>query len=92
MDKTIFKCGICQKVYNNVEDRMQCETKCIKDLKDAERMMEKKRLYDEQVARQKEVENSYRNFVKLREAYLEDYGRSYIPNDSLITLIKNILA
>lgn len=91
MDKTIFKCGICQKVYNNVEDRMHCEVKCIKDLKDTERRLEMKRLYDEQKARQQEVEESYRKFVNLREAYLADYGSSYLPNETLVSLVKNIL-
>lgn len=90
MDKTIFKCGVCQKVYNNVEDRMRCESNCIQKSKDAARRMEAQRLLEEQKTRQQEVADSYNKYVELREAYLKDYGQSCIPDTSWTSMVKNI--
>ena len=90
MDKTIFKCGICQKVYSDVEERMHCEAKCLQERKDAERRLEARRLLEEQKTRQQEVSDSYRKYVELREAYLNDYGTSYIPDVGLTSVLKNI--
>ena len=28
--KPMYKCAICDKVYDNVADRAACETKCVK--------------------------------------------------------------
>ena len=84
MDKTIFKCGFCQKVYGSIEDRMKCEQKCLYEKQESDRLAEKKRLLEEQKSRQKELIECYKRLERLRDAYIEDYGVRGIPHPSRI--------
>ena len=79
-----YKCGICNKSYDNVEDRMKCECKCYDERKAAEEEKKKLELEESKKERKAEVDAAYRNYLELRSAYLKDYGHytySFITND-----------
>ena len=73
MDKKYY-CGICNKSYDNIEDRMACECKCYEKRKQAEEEKRKNELAEAKNARREEVDAAYRNYLELRSAYLKDYG------------------
>ena len=69
-----YYCGICNKYYDNIEDRMACEYKCYEKRKTAEEEKRKNELAEAKKARKEEVDAAYRNYLELRSAYLKDYG------------------
>ena len=84
LDKTIFKCGFCQKVYSSIEERMSCEQKCLHEKQENERLAEKKRLLEEQKNRQTELIECYKRLERLRDEYIEDYGVQGLPHPNRI--------
>ena len=82
--KEAYKCGICNKSYDKIEDRMACECKCYKELKEAEEEKRKQELEAAKQSRKEEVDVAYRKYLELRGAYLKDYGHytySFINRD-----------
>lgn len=82
--KRAYECGICNKLYNTIEERMACESKCVAERKAAEEEKRKAELAEMQKARKEEVDLAYRDYLELRSAYLKDYGHytySFITND-----------
>ena len=77
-----YKCGVCSTVYDSIEDRMNCEQTCIAKQKvEAKRVAEEKRKA-EQEARKAELDMAIENVIKLKNAYIKDYGSyrySYEP-------------
>ena len=69
-----YKCGICGTIHDEIADRVKCETACLKkQAEEAKRAAEeKKRL--EQKARKAELDLAIENVIKLRDAYVKDYG------------------
>lgn len=69
-----YKCAICGEVYDKVENRMKCESACLKkQAEEAKRAAEEKKKL-EQKARKAELDLAVENVIKLREAYVKDYG------------------
>lgn len=85
--KQVFKCGICGKEYFNVQDRANCELNCYKkQQEEAKKVAEAKKLA-EKTARKKEVDDAFYNAMRLKNAYMKDYGHySYTFNDDSNTL------
>ena len=73
-NKTMYKCAICNSVYDTVADRMKCEAACIKkEEEEAKRLAEEKKK-EERNERKKEVEVALKNANELLQRYIEDYG------------------
>ena len=72
--KRAYKCGICDTEYENVQDRMSCEMKCIEKLQEEKRRAEEKKRKEEKKARKEEVDEAIRKAVKLYNNYVDDYG------------------
>lgn len=72
--KKAYECGICNKLYTSIEERMKCETKCVAERKAEEEKRKKAELEEAKKARKEEVDAAYRNYLELRSAYLKDYG------------------
>lgn len=70
----MYKCGICGKEYENIEDRIACETKCLHDRKVAEEKRKKMKLEQEKETRRKEVQMAWDHYSDLLKAFIEDYG------------------
>lgn len=72
----MYKCGICGKEYENIEDRIACETKCLHDRKVAEEKCKQMKLEKEKETRRKEVQMAWDHYSDLLKAFIEDYGSS----------------
>lgn len=70
----MYKCGICGREYENIEDRIACETKCLHDRKVAEEKRKKMKLEQEKETRRKEVQMAWDHYSDLLKAFIEDYG------------------
>lgn len=79
--KKAYECGICNKSYDNIEDRMACEYKCYTEHKAEEEKRKKAELEKAKEARKEEVDLAYKKYLELRGAYLKDYG-SYAYSSS----------
>lgn len=70
----MYKCEICGKSYEELEGRIECETKCFKERKAAEEKRKEAELAAKKEARRAEVEAAQKNYLELLEKYVEDYG------------------
>lgn len=70
----MYKCEICGHSYENLEDRIDCEVKCLRDRKIAEENRKKIELEEKKEARRAEVEAAQKKYLELLEAYIKDYG------------------
>jgi hypothetical protein len=81
--KQVFKCGICDKEYFNVQDRANCELNCYKkQQEEAKKAAEVKKLA-EKAARKKEVDDALDKAMQLRNAYIKDYGCYVYDNNDV---------
>lgn len=72
-----YKCAICGEIYDEIKDRMKCESACLrKQAEEAKKAAEEKRKI-EQAARKAEVDAAMDKAIALEKAYVKDYG-SYI--------------
>jgi hypothetical protein len=72
--KPQYKCGICGRAYNEVQERMNCEMKCVKIKEEKEKQAAEAKKKAEKDARKKEVDEAFKNLLKLHDAYVKDYG------------------
>lgn len=70
----LYKCGICGKAFETIEERNVHETKCIAERKKAEAALAKKKLEDEKNTRKEEIDKKYNELRKLVNGYCKDYG------------------
>lgn len=70
----VYQCGICNKLYKTIEDRMLCEAKCITARKQAEEEMKKAKLAEEKNARMEEINKMYGDLHAKIADYVKDYG------------------
>lgn len=79
--KPAYKCGICGKTYNSVQERMNCEMACVKKQIEEEKAAKEAKKKAEQKARKEEVDRAFENLQKLTNEYIKDYGH-YSYDDS----------
>ena len=68
-----FKCGICDKEFNNVADRARCELACNARQEEEAKKAAALKKKEEKAARKAEVDAAFDKAMQLREAYLKDY-------------------
>ena len=73
-DKLIYPCAICGTEHDSIEARHACETKCIKERRDAEELMRKQKLEEERDARKAEIDAMYVHLNEKIKSYVKDYG------------------
>ena len=79
--KPVYKCAICGKTYDNIADRIKCETTCLKkQQEEAKKAAEAKKKADKDV-RKKEVDEAIKHAAKLLEDYMKDYGKFEYESD-----------
>lgn len=69
-----YQCAICGATYDSIQDRIHCETTCLKKQQEEEKRISEAKKKEEQEARKKEVENAIKHASQLLEAYTKDYG------------------
>ena len=70
----LYKCSICGKAFETIEERNVHETKCIAERKKAEAALAKKKLEDEKNTRKEEIDKKYKELNVLIDNYIKDYG------------------
>lgn len=69
-----YNCALCGKSYSNIIDRITCEQKCYtKQQEEAKKVAEAKK-QAEKITRKKEVDDAIDNAMRLKNAYMKDYG------------------
>lgn len=69
-----YTCDVCGKIYDTVEERNACETKCLADRKKAEAKRKEEELRKIKETRKKEIEMAYDHYNELLKTYIKDYG------------------
>lgn len=72
-----YKCAICKKEFDNIQDRAECELACLKKQAEEKKLAAEKKKKEEQTARKKEVDDALAHAYKLKDQYITDYG-SYV--------------
>ena len=72
--KPQYKCAICGEIYDDVQNRMNCEMKCLKKQQEEEKKAAEDKKRAEKDIRQKEVTVALDNAFTLVNKFIEDYG------------------
>lgn len=83
--KPKYKCAICGKVYDTIEERMKCEQSCINRKKELEKKAEAAKKKAEKETRKKELDEAIKHAAKLLEDWNKDYGFYRFIDESLTT-------
>ena len=76
----MYKCEICGNSYENLEDRIDCEVKCLEARKVAEEKRKQAERDAEKETRRAEVEAAQQKYLDLLSKYVEDYGIFSVNN------------
>ena len=69
-----YKCGICDKEYESIQERAECELSCLRKKEEEERLAAAKKKAEEQRTRKAEVDKAVDRANELIDKYVEDYG------------------
>ena len=88
-----YRCAICGNSYDTIDERVDCETKCLAARKKAQEELKKKKLEEEKTTRKAEIEKKFKELSNLVNDYCKDYGslqlgESRYFEDNLPTLSK----
>ena len=72
--KPQYTCALCGRAYDEVQERMNCEMKCIKIKQEKEKKAAEEKKKAEKDARQKEVTAALDNAFTLANKFIKDYG------------------
>lgn len=81
----MYKCAICGEIYDDVQNRMNCEMACVKKKQEDEKKAEIKALKAERDSRFSEASVALDNALALINKCVEDYG-SFKYNGKLSSL------
>lgn len=74
MDNTFYTCPYCKEEYINPSDLAHCILSCEDKKKVEEEKRKKEELALKKEARQKELDEAFENWNKLRREFIKDYG------------------
>lgn len=69
-----YKCAICGKEFDNIQDRAKCELTCLKKQEEDKKLAAEKKKKEEHDARKKEVDEAVARAEELKRKYIQDYG------------------
>lgn len=72
--KPMYKCAICEKIFEDVLSRANCELECIKRVEEEARKAEEAKKKEEQNIRKAEVDAAVSIAFDLMDKYIEDFG------------------
>ena len=72
--KPQYKCAICGEVYDELRDRVNCETKCIKKQEDEAKKAAELKKQQEHASRKADVDAKFKAFIEAVNDYTKDYG------------------
>lgn len=71
--KPMYKCGICDKMFDNVVDRANCELACAKRVEEEAKKAAEAKKMEEQKMRKAEVDAAVSIAFDLMDKYIEDF-------------------
>ena len=81
--KPMYKCALCDSIYESVIERAQCEMACIKKKEEEEKKAAAEKKVAEKKLRKEAVDEAVMNAFRLANAYAEDYGTYEFEPDSV---------
>lgn len=72
--KPQFKCGFCGKIFDDLKDRVACETSCLMLHEEAEKKAAELKKMEEKAARHAEVTKLINDARVALHKYVDDYG------------------
>ena len=72
--KPMYKCALCDSIYESIEGRAKCEQSCLKKKVDEEKRAAAEKRLAEQKLRKEAVDDAIRRAAKLANDYTKDYG------------------
>ena len=72
--KPMYRCALCDTIYDNIAERTQCEQSCLKRKAEAEKREALAKKNEEKRVRKEEVDNAVANAFKLINAFIRDFG------------------
>ena len=72
--KPMFKCALCDSVYESVAERMKCEQACLNKKEEEEKRIAAEKKAAEKKMRKEAVDEAMANAFRLTKAYIHDYG------------------
>ena len=87
--KPMYKCAICDQVYDSITQRMHCEQSCLKKQEEEARKAAEAKKIAEYETRVKEVRDAFKHAYMLRDKLEEDYSSlRFYKNDNVSDIIK----
>ena len=86
MENKMYKCALCGKEYQTIQQRNTCETKCLVYHAEQERKAAEAKRRAEQDKREKEITIAVENVIDLIQTFVKDYGHYPFYN----TMPKNL--
>ena len=80
--KPQYRCAICNTPYDEIEDRMKCEQKCLKKQEEERKKRKQEAMKAKKDERYKEVIDAINKAENLYEKYLDDYGAFTYTNET----------
>ena len=72
--KPQYKCAICGEIYDELKNRVNCETKCIKKQEEEAKKAEELKKQQEHAARKADTDAKVKAMIDAVNAYTKDYG------------------
>ena len=73
-EKITYKCGFCGTAYDEIHDRMNCESACHKKQAEELKAAAEAQKQAEKTVRKAEVDLAFEHLHALVTAYVKDYG------------------
>lgn len=72
--KPQYKCAICGQVYDELKQRVNCESKCLKKQEEEVKKAEELKKQQEHASRKADVDAKAKAFFEAVNDYTKDYG------------------
>ena len=72
--KPQYKCAICETIYDDLKDRVNCETKCIKKQEEEAKKAVELKKQQEHATRKADVDAKVKAAMEAVKKYNRDYG------------------
>lgn len=88
--KPMYKCAICDSVYESVSERMKCEQKCIRKQEEEAKKAAELKKQQEYATRKADTDAKVKAAIDAVSAYTKDYG-FYTYDGDITNMIGDIV-
>lgn len=69
----MYKCAICGKEHEELVNRIECETKCLKELKEAEAELKKAEYENRRIESAEEINEALHEVDQMLKAHMKEF-------------------